>query len=139
MNDKLLFQFSRAGHRLKIYIQKQMKAQGIDLSPGQAGILFLLNRQDAMKMSELGGVLEIDNSAITRLVDKLESSGFVERGMNPQDRRQYLVSITETGRTEIQKMKAIVNQTNEIIKQGFSDAEIDCFVRVMKSFYEKFK
>ena len=139
MDDKLLFQFSRAGHRLKTYIQNQMKAQGVDLSPGQAGILFLLNRQDAMIMSELGGILEIDNSAITRLVDKLEAMGFAERGMNPQDRRQYLISITEAGRTEIQKMKAIANQTNEIIKQGFSDVEIECFVKVIQSFHEKFK
>ena len=139
MEDKLLFQFSRAGHRLKLYIQKQMKSQGIELSPGQAGILFLLNRQDAMKMSEMSGVLEIDNSAITRLVDKLEAAGFVERGMNPQDRRQYLISITEAGRKEMQKMKAVANQTNEIIRQGFSDTEIESFVRVMKSFHEKFK
>jgi len=139
MDDRLLFQLSRAGHKLKTHVQKQMKNQGIAISPGQAGILFLLNKTDAMKMSELGGLLGIDNSAITRLVDCLEDTGFVERRMNPKDRRQYLVSITEKGRVEIRKVQKIANHTNEIIKQGFTPGEIETFIKVLDSFHIKFQ
>lgn len=139
MDDRLLFQFSRAAHRLKTYVQKEMKNKDISISPGQAGILFLLKKKDAMKMSELGGLLEIDNSAITRLVDRLEEMGYVERRMNQKDRRQYLISITEKGMAEIRKVQTIANQTNEIIKQGFTIAEIEVVIKVMDSFHQKFK
>ena len=57
--------------------------------------------------------------------------------MNQQDRRQYLISITEKGVTEMRKVQAVANQTNEIIKQGFTEGEIAVFIRVMESFHEK--
>jgi DNA-binding MarR family transcriptional regulator len=139
MDDRLLFHFSRAGQRLKTYVQKQMKNQDIAMSPGQAGILFLLKKTGTMKMTELGGLLEIDNSTITRLVDRLEEMELVERRMNPKDRRQYLISITEKGQDEIRKVQIIANQTNEMIKQGFTSEEVKVLLRILDSFHQKFK
>ncbi|HQP50342.1 MAG TPA: MarR family transcriptional regulator, partial [Spirochaetota bacterium] len=94
---------------------------------------------DAISMSELGTALYIDNSTITRLVDRLESKGLVKRLMNPDDRRQYLLSITEKGTETINSAKNIVQSTNDLIKKDFSKEEIDAFKRVLESFTIKFQ
>ena len=138
MDDRLLFLMSRAHSKLTQYLKSQFKAQGMDISPGQVGILFLLGQRDLLPMSELSNILEIDNSAITRVVDRLEKSGLVIRQPNPEDRRQYLIGITDKGMELASKAKEIANSANDKIKEGFSDLEISVFQRVMASFGPKF-
>ena len=138
MDDRLLFLMSKAQSKLTQYLKSQFKAQDIDISPGQAGILFLLEQRDLRPMGELSNILEIDNSAITRVVDRLEKSGLVIRGPNPEDRRQYLIGITDKGVQQTSKVKEIARLANDKIKEGFTDLEISVFQRVMASFGPKF-
>ncbi|MDO9263405.1 MAG: MarR family transcriptional regulator [Desulfosalsimonadaceae bacterium] len=138
MDDRLLFLLSKAHSKLTQYLKSQFKAQDMDISPGQVGILFLLGQRDLLPMSELSNILEIDNSAITRLVDRLEKSGLVIRQPNPEDRRQYRIGITDKGMELASKAKEIAKLANDKIKEGFSDLEISVFQRVMASFGPKF-
>ncbi len=66
MDDQLLFLLSKAQYKLTNYLKLQFKEQGVNISPGQIGILFLLEKQNLRSMSELSNILEINNSAITR-------------------------------------------------------------------------
>ena len=138
MDDRLIFMLSKAQHKLSNYLKKKFSEAGVYISPGQMGILFLLRQKDLRPMNELSKILDIDNSAITRLVDRLEKSGLAERTMNPSDRRQYLIGITEKGIEQSQKAKIISKQANEKIREGFTDSEIEIFKKVMGSFLEKF-
>lgn len=139
MDDRLLFLLSRAEFTLKKYLKAQFRKKNISITPGQMGILFLLRSRNTLSMSELGSALYIDNSTITRLVDRLESQGLVARIMNPDDRRQYLLSITEKGTALILSAKDIVHSTNDLIMKGFSKEEMDVFKKILGSFAEKFR
>ncbi len=138
MKDKIIFQLSKAEHRIKYYIKEKIKAQNIQISAGQSGVLFLLEQKNHLKMSELSRLLGIDNSTITRVIDRLEKHKLVKREMNPADRRQFLIGITEKGKRDISIVGEIANQTNEIIKEGFTEEEIDVFLKVLRSFETKF-
>jgi DNA-binding MarR family transcriptional regulator len=52
----------------------------------------------SMRMSELADMALISRSAATRLVDKIERAGYVERRICPTDRRGMVVSLTDEGR-----------------------------------------
>ena len=41
---------------------------------------------------------------ITRLVDRMEDDGLVERRANPDDRRSFTISLTDTGRAVFEQM-----------------------------------
>ncbi|MBU3915845.1 MarR family transcriptional regulator [bacterium] len=138
MDDRIILLLSKATNKLKNYLIKESQAHGVKISSGQSGVLFLLQQNNCQKMTELGKALETDNSAITRIIDKLEEAGLVERGMNEKDRRQYLISITDQGDKEANKMKMIAVKTNQKIKEGFTEEEIDIFKRVLNSFFYKF-
>jgi DNA-binding MarR family transcriptional regulator len=92
-----------------------------------------------MKMSELGQVLGIENSAITQLVDRLEDAKFLRRKMDPNDRRVLLISATPEGKAEAEKAKLIIRKVNEEIKSGFTSREIDIFKAVLSGILERFK
>jgi DNA-binding MarR family transcriptional regulator len=53
---------------------------------------------DQRRMQELGKALHLSQSALSRVVGRLERDGLAERGMCPQDRRGIYVCITEAGR-----------------------------------------
>jgi DNA-binding MarR family transcriptional regulator len=138
MEDRYMFLLSRAEHTLKEYIKLRMEQNSLTMTPGQMGILFLLKSKNNRSMSELSKFLHIDNSAITRLVDRLEKSRLVKRESNPDDRRQYIIVITPEGIKEISKAKKIVQSVNTKITEGFSENEINIFVKILTSFFSKF-
>lgn len=54
--------------------------------------------------SDLCRSLSHDNGAVTRIVDQLETRGFVERERSVQDRRVVKLSITEAGRAKLEEL-----------------------------------
>lgn len=50
---------------------------------------------------ELGNVVALTSGGATRLIDRLETAGLVERRRNTADRRQVLVCLTDAGRRRL--------------------------------------
>ena len=118
-------------------MKKELNDKGNTITPAQAGILFLLRKNDHT-MTNLSRILAIDNSAITGLVDRLEKSGLAHRTANPDDRRTYLIRITEKGKAAIEDAYVTIRRVNEEIKSGFSENEIETFKSVLDKILEKF-
>ena len=136
-DDRLIYLISRAQHGLMTHLKKALNDEGVEITPVQAGILFLL-RKNALTMTELSRTLSIDNSAITGLVDRLEKSSLAKRTANPSDRRTYLIRITDKGKNEIDRAYVIIKKVNKEIKSGFSEDEVEAFKKVLNSLLEKF-
>jgi len=62
----------------------------------------------AVRMSELAEMALISRSAATRLVDKIEEAGFLERYVCPTDRRGMVVSLTPEGRRVQERAAPVV-------------------------------
>ena len=137
-DDRLIYLLTRAQHSLMTHLKHELNAKGNTITPAQAGILFLLRKQ-GHTMTKLSRILAIDNSATTGLVDRLEKSGLAHRTANPEDRRTYLIRITEKGKAAIDEAYVTIKQVNEEIKSGFSESEIETFKKILNSVQEKFE
>lgn len=138
MPDRLLFMLSKVQHRLNGHIKRELKREGLSLSHGQIGILLVLDRDGQASMGHLSQVLDIDNAATTRLVDKLDGLGFVCRQTNPKDRRQVLITLTDSGQRSAEAVKAVARDANRRIKEGLSSDELAAFGRVGESIIQTF-
>jgi DNA-binding MarR family transcriptional regulator len=67
------------------------------LPRGQVHALVLLAEAGEPKISQLAAELSLDESTVTRLVDKLEVAGLAERRRSTSDRRSTSVVITAEG------------------------------------------
>ncbi|MEV8525308.1 MULTISPECIES: MarR family transcriptional regulator [unclassified Streptomyces] len=56
------------------------------------------DRDRALRVQELAARIHLSQSALSRLIGRLEKDGLVTRGMCSEDRRGVSVSITGTGR-----------------------------------------
>lgn len=138
MSDRFLFLLSKVQNALTVHFKKELKKEGLDITTGQFAIMVALEQVRQTTMGDLSRLLDIDNSAITRLVDKLEKQGLAERRINPDDRRQMLVSVTDQGLEKAVILKRIAQEANQRIQDGFTPAEMDTFKNVNQGILKKF-
>ena len=87
--------------------------KGLPYSQVQA-IIIIPN--DGIEMSKLSWTLGLDNSTVTRLIERLEVKGFVERKKNNADKRSTIVSLKKEG---LIIQKKIEKKLDEIGEQLF--------------------
>jgi DNA-binding MarR family transcriptional regulator len=69
-----------------------------EVSLKEYDVLYTLKKAGcALRMSELNEAVLLSQPALSRLVDRLESRGLVQRATDPKDRRGALVSLTPDG------------------------------------------
>ena len=59
--------------------------------------------EPGIKVSEISNMLSVTSPTVTQLLNGLESSGFIERSMDQEDRRAVRIKLTGKGETVLQK------------------------------------
>jgi DNA-binding MarR family transcriptional regulator len=72
--------------------------------------LLAFTRAGALPMTRLGSLLQVHPTSVTSAVDRLEKQQFVRRTRGESDRRVVLCSITDAGRSVVEKATAGLNQ-----------------------------
>jgi DNA-binding MarR family transcriptional regulator len=138
IEDRLIFLISKVCQKLIINLQKAFSENGVEVTPIQVMLLFFLQKNDGSSLTQISQGLMLENPTITGLIDRLEKSGYVKRSDHPNDRRVYLVHITEKGNKVANKALPIIKKLNEQIKEGYSKSEIEDFKKVLIGAFNKF-
>jgi len=138
-DDRLIYLLSIAQQTLKDHTNRTLAGKGGKVTAAQAGILFLLQEKDGRYMSEIAQVIGVDNSAMTRLVDRLEKAGLVIRQIDPENRRAISILLTQAGREEAARALNVSKRINEAIKKDYSTGELDAFKKILRGILQKFK
>jgi DNA-binding MarR family transcriptional regulator len=138
MEDRFIFLISKVCQKLIVHLQKAYSESGIEVTPIQGMLLFFLQKNDGSSLTQISQGLMLENPTVTGLIDRLEKLEYVKRSDHPDDRRVYLVHITEKGRKVANKALPIVKKLNEQIKEGYSEEEIENFKKVLMGVFNKF-
>ena len=91
-----------------IFQQRQfVAAQGL---PSSMRMLALLARQPRMTQSELGKLLSLEKSWVSRSVQQLVDAGWVERHALLADKRCTVLQLTPAGRVQAEQFEQSLNQ-----------------------------
>ncbi|MBS7526130.1 MarR family transcriptional regulator [Fusibacter paucivorans] len=97
------------------------------LFPSHIQILLTLSSKRQMTMSEISRQINVINSNLTPLVDKLIKGGYLKRQTSKKDRRVVYISITAQGKHYIQKHKMYVTQLLEARFENLDEAQLKSF------------
>lgn len=136
-DDRLIFLIGQARQRLYTRLDKALLAQA-GVTAAQAGALFFLSQKDGSLLMELSKGLMLDKSAITRLAERLEKKKLIVRRPCPHDGRAVRVHLTPAGRWASKVCLAAVKTCNEVIKEGFTEAEIASFSCILQTVIKRF-
>jgi DNA-binding MarR family transcriptional regulator len=110
------------------------RARAYGMTRAQWMILVHLERQPGMSQNELAALIEVEPISVGRLVDRLESRGFVERRPDASDRRIWRLHLMPAATPmleEIAKARAELNaMLVAAIPQKSLDAAVDCLLQM---------
>lgn len=138
IEDRFIFLISKVCQKLLINLQKAFSESGVEVTPIQVMLLFFLQKNDGSSLTQISQGLMLENPTVTGLIDRLEKSGYVKRSDHPNDRRVYLIHLTEKGKKVASKALPIVKRLNEQIKEGYSEEEMEGFKKVLMGAFNKF-
>lgn len=107
--------------------ERLLLENGIEISGGQGRILFILWKADRLTISEISEKTSLAKNTVSVVVDGMVHKGIVERTVNPANRRQTIISLTEYAKSLQQKYEFVSQQMNALFYQGFSDKEQEQF------------
>ncbi|MEU2157612.1 MarR family transcriptional regulator [Streptomyces sp. NPDC019396] len=76
------------------------------VSASQLRVLYSLERADGVNLRTLGDVLDSAPSSVSRLCDRLETMGLVERTPSPVSRRELTIRLTGHGRAYLAELRS---------------------------------
>jgi len=102
-------------------VEARMARHG--LTDAQWRPLWMIKTGRAATANELARVACIDAGAITRMLDRLEAKGLVERVRSETDRRVVHVRLTEAGELATANIPHVLASVNNDFLHGFSERE----------------
>lgn len=107
--------------------ERLLVQNGIEVSGGQGRILFVLWKKDNLTISEISKETSLAKNTVSIVVDGMVRKGILERNINPMNRRQTIVSLTEYAKSIEEKYESVSQQMNTLFYRGFSQKEREKF------------
>lgn len=105
---------------------------GYDITSAQFKILLCIAFRNINTPAAFSQALRIDNGAVTRLLDRLESKGLLQRIRDQQDRRQINVLLTKEGIKISKKIPDIVAKALNQLTQSLAHDEVILLETLLK-------
>lgn len=79
----------------------------LELTREQLRIMFLLSFTGRSSPGEVAGSFGVPRANVTSTIDRLVERGLISRQENPDDRRSHILSLTEEGRGQVERLREI--------------------------------
>ncbi len=102
------------------------------LTPGRMTALSIIATQDGINQTVLAEMLGITRAGVVKVIDTLESLGFVERQPIPEDRRSHALVVTPQGYAELSRLNQLLRLHEQQIASNLSQDERDQLMSLLE-------
>lgn len=99
------------------------RARSVGATRAQWKTLTMLSRHEGINQGALADLLEIEPITLTRMIDRLEDSGLVERRRDPSDRRAWQLYLTERSKPLLADLRIVADEMLEQTLAGIDHAD----------------
>lgn len=139
LKNVIFYQIEEAIKTYRMYAQKQIKANGLKITIDQWLVLKSLKENPDCTQAELAEKVFKDSASITRILDLLVQSEYVEREINPNDRRKFNLSVTSKGESILADTYTVVLQNRKKALEGITENEIQIMSETLKKISQNCK
>lgn len=108
--------------KMRTFAEKSLSEY--DLGFPEQLVLMHLTAHGTSNQESIAASLDIDKGAITKTIAKLEAKDYVVRELNPNNRREKIVALTNNAQPAINALKQSFDSLQETIFKGLSAEEI---------------
>ncbi len=112
-------------HDASRLLRRRFEARGQrhGLSSAQWRLLVHLAREGSASQARIAELLEIEPISVSRLVDRMEQAGWVERGSDPNDRRVRLLQPSQKAIDAFEEVRLIAGEIYDRALEGLDAGE----------------
>jgi DNA-binding MarR family transcriptional regulator len=111
----------------------QALADRLGLHPTDVQCVSLLGLEpEPLTTGDIARLTGLTSGSATRLVDRLERAGLVDRRPDPQDRRKSLVSLSARRAVELEAVRAVPGSAFTEALDDFTDEELAVIERYLR-------
>jgi DNA-binding MarR family transcriptional regulator len=97
--------------------------EGLHVHVGQEHVVYRLAIEQGITQAQLADALCVDASTVTKMLQRLERDGVVERRADPEDARVQRVYLTPNGTRLVQPVVDIWRRAEARLMAGMTEAE----------------
>lgn len=106
------------------------------LSDSEIDMLWMMHLAEMVVVGDISRRLELPKSTVTGLVARLESRGYIERRINPEDLRTFSLVLTEKGKAMVTEYDNFEKALFHRLMAPLTPKESQIFVRLLRSIVE---
>ena len=116
--EDLPFEIAETAHTLRRAFDRRASALGV--TRAQWKVLFRLTRTPGLRQVELADMLDVEPITLSRIIDRLEEAGHVERTPDPTDRRAWRLQVTAGAMPLVKRLRAVAH---DLVEEAFADID----------------
>lgn len=132
LNSVIFYNIEEAIKTYRMYAQNQLKINQLRITIDQWLVLKCLSENPKSTQIELADKVFKDNASITRIIDLLVKADFLQREINPKDRRKTILKITQSGQKILVDVYKIVLKNRAKALENISPEEIETVNTILK-------
>jgi MarR family transcriptional regulator for hemolysin len=124
---EIAFMIKDVSRMMGTYADQQGRVLGI--SRAQWTVLVRLERTEGLKQSELAEILDLQPISLTRLLDRLDENGLIERRADPNDRRVNRLYLKPAARPLLDQLATLSESLMGTVLEGIEPESMERMLR----------
>lgn len=124
----------KASRQLSVHLETWTGELGV--SPVEGHLLTYLKSYAPTAVGELVRVFGLKQSTLTSILDRLEGAGLIRRETNPEDRRSFLIHLSDGGVELAERLNGLLEKLENDIRGLVDPRDVEGFRAVMRAVEE---
>lgn len=112
--------------------EKMVADYSLEISGGQGRILFVLWKKSPLTIKEISIETSLAKNTVSIIIDGMVKKGIVNRDINPLNRREAKVTLTQEAIKMQTQFETVSQKMNELFYEGFEEVEVQRFETYLK-------
>lgn len=132
LNNIIFYNIDHSIRLYRMYAQKKLREHGFKITIDQWLVIKCILENPTITQHELSELVFKDNASVTRIIDLLIKAHYLEKEINPDDRRKFMLHVTKEGEEVIKNVQEIVLQNRSKALKGIDQKELEIADAVLR-------
>ncbi|MFC7774229.1 MarR family winged helix-turn-helix transcriptional regulator [Flavobacterium sp. GCM10027622] len=125
LNDIIFYNIDKAIKTYRMFAMKKIRESGYKITTDQWLIIKSILENPKITQQELAKNVFKDNASVTRIIELMVKSNYLNRKVDANDRRKSILSVTNEGKDIIEKVQSIILENRKEALEGISKDELN--------------
>lgn len=115
----------------RTFVRQAAKLVHPELQPSGLHLMRMMEKCGPMRPSTLAEHMDVDRSAISRLINGLDDLGLIERTPDPKDKRAQMIALTEEGKQRLDWLKSDSEGPIRLALREWDEEDVAALARLL--------